>query len=304
MRRCVAILLILALLGVISGCGLEDGLTDAEYAELESYYYEISDILESLDGEETQIALEDVPDYSGSPYVAINGNTPYFEQTDYTTTSFEHYSALDSLGRCGTAYACIGRDLMPTEERGRISQVKPSGWQSVQYDNVDGKNLYNRCHLIGFQLTGENANAQNLITGTRYLNVQGMLPFEDLVADYVKETDHHVLYRVTPAFEGENLVANGVLMEGQSVEDDEVCFCVYAYNVQPGIEINYADGTSRQVADPDGEMTYVLNTGTRKFHDPSCEAVSTISEGNRQEYTGSRESLIAQGYTPCKGCNP
>ena len=179
----------------------------------------------------------------------VNGNIPYFTASDLTSESFEYYSDLDNLGRCGTAYASVGTDLMPTEKRGSISKVKPSGWQISKYDFVDGKYLYNRCHLIGYQLTAENANEKNLITGTRYLNVDGMLPFENLVADYVKETDNHVLYRVTPVFEGDNLVASGVLMEAESVEDegDGVEYCVYVYNVQPGVMINYATGENAAV---------------------------------------------------------
>ena len=181
-----------------------------------------------------QFSVSDIPVFSGAAYAVVNGNIPYFDQSDYSTESFETYSDLDSLGRCGTAFANVGTDLMPTEKRGSIGQVKPSGWQTVKYDFVDGKYLYNRCHLIGFQLTGENANERNLITGTRYMNVDGMLPFENMVADYVKETKNHVLYRVTPVFEGDNLVADGVLMEAESVEDegDGILFCVFVYNVQ------------------------------------------------------------------------
>ena len=205
----------------------------------------------------------------------------------------------------GVAYANVGQDLMPTEDRESISSVTPSGWINREYD---GEYLYNRCHLIGFQLTGENANEENLITGTRYMNVDGMLPFENLVADYVKETDNHVLYRVTPVFEGQNLVASGVQMEAWSVEDEGegVCFNVYVYNVQPGITIDYATGESWQEgAEPQsGETTYILNTNSHKFHDPDCSSVSGMSTANRQEYTGSREDLIAQGYTPCGQCNP
>ena len=194
----------------------------------------------------TTFSVVGVPTYSGSAYVAINGNIPYFTAEDLTTSSFEFYSPLDDLGRCGIAYACIGQDIMPTEDRGSIGQVKPTGWHTVKYDCVDGKYLYNRCHLIGYQLTGENANEENLITGTRYLNIDGMLPFENMIADYIQETNNHVLYRVTPIFEGDNLLASGVLMEGYSVEDtgDDICFCVYAYNVQPGVTINYATGDS------------------------------------------------------------
>ena len=192
-------------------------------------------------------AVEDTrPTYSGSPGMEVNGNQPDFDTSHLDGTSFEVYSPLDALGRCGAAYACVGRDLMPTEERGPIGQVKPSGWQLAKYDCVDGKYLYNRCHLIGYQLTGENANEQNLITGTRYLNVVGMLFFEDLAADYVQETGNHVLYRVTPVFRGLELVARGVQMEAWSVEDNGagVCFNVYCYNVQPGVEIDYATGES------------------------------------------------------------
>ncbi|RHQ36335.1 hypothetical protein DWY84_00750 [Clostridium sp. AF27-2AA] len=195
-------------------------------------------------GANVYVDLAAIPAYSGEPYAVVNGNIPYFTDSDMTSESFEYYSDLDELGRCGTAYSSVGTDLMPTEKRGSISKVKPSGWQVSKYDFVDGKYLYNRCHLIGYQLTAENANEKNLITGTRYLNVDGMLPFENLVADYVKETENHVLYRVTPVFEGNNLVASGVLMEAESVEDagDGVEYCVYVYNVQPGVEIDYATG--------------------------------------------------------------
>lgn len=288
----------------------------------------------------------DVPAYSGEPYTAVNNNEPYFTSDNLTTEAFENYSELDALGRCGVAYANVCLETMPTEKRGSISEVKPTGWHSVKYDNVDGKSLYNRCHLIGYQLTAENANQQNLITGTRYLNVDGMLPFENMVADYVKETDNHVLYRVTPIFTGDNLVADGVLMEGYSVEDegDGICFCVYAYNVQPGITIDYATGdswlssekgnsdsssggnsaVSQSAADKRGTQQaavqtesvketsapvstgteYILNTNTKKFHYPSCSSVKQMKASNKKEYTGSRDDLIAQGYDPCKKCNP
>ena len=193
-------------------------------------------------------SLDSVPAYSQKPYAVINNNIPYFTEADYTTESYEYYSKLDSLGRCGVCIASIGRDLMPSEERGPIGKVRPSGWHTIKYDNIDGNYLYNRCHLIGYQLTGENANTANLITGTRYLNVQGMLPFEDMTADYIKETGNHVLYRATPVFDGDNLVADGVLLEGYSVEDNGagICFNVFCYNVQPGIEIDYATGDSSQ----------------------------------------------------------
>lgn len=188
----------------------------------------------------------DIPEYSGEPYIVLNGNQPNFKEKDLTDVSFEFYSELDSLGRCGTAYANIGQDLMPTEKRGSIGKVKPTGWHTIKYDIVNGKYLYNRCHLIGYQLTAENANEKNLITGTRYMNTEGMLPFENMVADYVKETDNHVLYRVTPVFSGDDLLAKGVRIEGFSVEDrgDGICFHVFVYNVQPGIHIDYSTGES------------------------------------------------------------
>ncbi len=257
-------------------------------------------------------SLFDLPPYDDAPYVTVNDNVPYFTDEDYTANSFESYSDLDSLGRCGVAYACVGADLMPTEDRESISSVKPSGWINAEYD---GQYLYNRCHLIGFQLTGENANEKNLITGTRYMNVEGMLPFENLVADYVKETNNHVLYRVTPIFEGDNLVASGVLMEGYSVEDsgEGVTFCVYAYNVQPGVTIDYATGESAlsgealpqtSGSEEEEEGSYVLNTSSMKFHLPSCSGVESMSASNRQDYTGSRQALLDQGYTPCGICKP
>ena len=262
--------------------------------------------------------LEDLPEYSGEPYVVLNENVPDFPQEDETTNSFERKCPLDALAPCGTAYANIGTDLMPTEERGSIGQVKPSGWQTVKYDCVDGKYLYNRCHLIGYQLSGENANEENLITGTRYLNVEGMLPFEDQVADYVQETNNHVLYRVTPIFEGDNLLASGVVMEAKSVEDDGtgVCFCVYVYNVQPGVVIDYATGASWLEEDVPTSTTqpeetaaaeeshYVLNTSSMKFHLPTCSGVESMSPSNRQDYTGTRQALLEQGYTPCGTCKP
>lgn len=194
------------------------------------------------------ISLTDIPEYSGSPYVEINGNEPLFtEKQKEITESFETYAELDNLGRCGVTFACIGEDLMPTGERGEIGQVKPTGWHTVKYDFVDGRYLYNRCHLIGWQLTGENANRSNLITGTRYMNVDGMLPFENMVDDYIEETGNHVLYRVTPLFVEDELVARGVTIEAYSVEDDGegICFYVYCYNVQPGVRIDYATGKSK-----------------------------------------------------------
>ena len=265
-------------------------------------------------GAEVYVDLAAIPAYSGEPYAIVNGNMPYFTASDLTSESFEYYSDLDNLGRCGTAYASVGTDLMPTEKRGSISKVKPSGWQISKYDFVDGKYLYNRCHLIGFQLTGENANDHNLITGTRYLNTEGMLPFEDQVAEYVKTTDHHVIYRVTPDFHGSELVARGVEMEAASVEDDAIRFHVYCYNVQPGVAIDYAtgeswlsDGASQSETAENTEQadeSYVLNTRNKKFHLPTCSSVADMSESNREDYAGSREKLIQEGYSPCGRCKP
>lgn len=267
------------------------------------------------------LTLADIPKYDSEPYVAVNNNVPFFYKSDLTKKSFESYSKLDKLGRCGKAYACIGTDLMPTEERGSIGSVKPTGWHTVKYDNVDGKYLYNRCHLIGYQLSGENANEKNLITGTRYMNIDGMLPFENMVADYVKETENHVMYRVTPMFSGKNLLASGVLIEGYSVEDkgEGICFNVFCYNVQPGIKINYSDGASSYIGETGSKpaskssttvnsdkksQTYILNTNTKKFHKPSCSSVKQMSEKNKKEYTGNRDDVVSQGYSPCKRCNP
>lgn len=201
---------------------------------------------EDLVNNNSYVSLDAIPAYDGKAYVAVNNNEPFFTDSDMITTAFENYSDLDSLGRCGVAYANICKDIMPTEERGKIGMIKPSGWHTVKYDVIKDRYLYNRCHLIGYQLAGENANPKNLITGTRYLNVEGMLPFENLVADYVNNTGNHVLYRVTPMFSGSNLVANGVLIEAKSVEDNGggILFNVYCYNVQPGVGINYENGDS------------------------------------------------------------
>ncbi|MGN0162682.1 MAG: DNA/RNA non-specific endonuclease [Candidatus Ornithomonoglobus sp.] len=202
--------------------------------------------LVGIDAQYNELTADSFPDYYGDGYIVINDNAPFFDKSELVTEPFEIYSELDSLGRCGAAFANICIDIMPTEKRGDISSVKPSGWHSVEYDFVPGKNLYNRSHLIGYQLAGENANEKNLITGTRYMNATLMLEFENMVADYVEETENHVLYRVTPYFEGDNLVAKGVLMEAESVEDDGdgILFNVFCYNVQDGVIIDYATGES------------------------------------------------------------
>ena len=251
--------------------------------------------------------------YTQETYTVVNGNVPEFAESEITPYSFEYYSELDYLGRCGTAFACIGEDLMPTAERGAIGQIKPSGWNLVKYDIVEGKYLYNRCHLIGYQLSGENANKNNLITGTRYFNTEGMLPFENMVADYVRETKNHVMYRVTPVFEGKNLVAKGVKMEALSVEDagKGISFNVFVNNIQPGIIIDYSDGTSSlddnyiEIHSKDtAEGGYVLNTNTKRFHYASCQSAHSIKEKNRETFLGTKEELAKRGYLPCGVCKP
>lgn len=286
---------------LVSGCeenpnsaALQQGKQAAQESRIESY------------------SLEEIPEYSGSPYVILNNNEPDFTEQDLSNESYEFYSELDELGRCGEAFANIGRDLMPTQKRGSIGKVKPSGWYTVKYENVDGKYLYNRCHLIGYQLTAENANEKNLITGTRYLNIEGMLPFENMVADYIKETENHVLYRVTPVFKGDNLVASGVKMEAKSVEDDGdgICFNIYAYNVQPQVTIEYDTGVSfineetEDVSEINKDVEYILNTNSHKFHLPSCSGVTGIKEENKKVFRGTRSDVIDQGYEACKRCNP
>lgn len=263
--------------------------------------------------------LDGIPAFAGEPYVNINEGQPQFTEDEITTASYEFYSDLDSLGRCGMVMACCGKDLMPTGERGSISNVYPSGWEQAKYDFVDGTYLYNRCHLIGWQLTAEDANERNLITGTRYINIEGMLPFENMVADYIKETGNHVMYRITPIYEGNNLVASGVQMEGYSVEDngEGICFNVYCYNVQPGVEIDYATGVSwlsgetPPVIETDAETDkpqleaegeYVLNIKTKKIHLPTCSSVEDMHPGNRKDYIGETASLLEQGYTTCGSC--
>lgn len=289
------------------------------------------------------LSYRDVPAFEGNPYVYVNDGEPTFtDEQRAAEPGHEHYGELDELGRCTATFAVVGPETQPTEKRGSIGEVRPSGWQMAKYDFVEGKYLFNRCHLLGYQLTGENANERNLITGTRYLNVQGMLPFENAVADYVDATGNHVLMAVMPVFEGSELVARGVHMMAESVEDggEGVAFNVFCYNVQPGVVIDYGTGESMLEEDatplpdvsgaesaPDtasegagageasekgatgsaegkGTTEYVLNTNSKKFHLPSCSSVDQMSPKNREDVEDTRENLIAKGYDPCKRCNP
>lgn len=280
--------------------------------------------------------LASIPNYEGMPFCYLDGNNPSFSEEELTTTAFERYSKLDSLGRCGVCYANVGKEVMPTEERGLIGMLKPTGWSQAKYPgiiNSDPPYLYNRCHLIGFQLTGENANENNLITGTRYMNTEGMLHFENIVANYVASTDNHVLYRVTPIFEGDNLLSSGVEMEAKSVEDNGqgVSFHVFVFNVQPGILIDYSTGNSQvaelslpsyipekdnstesailrtqqaPIEDLHSEYSYVLNKNTHVFHYPTCKSVSTMKEKNKIYSAQTREEIINSGYKSCGNCHP
>jgi DNA-entry nuclease len=306
----------------------------------------ISLLLSILCGCGPVISLNDIPEYTYSAYVEINGNVPFFEDSEITDRSFESYSELDALGRCGVAFACIGIDIMPTEERGEIASITPTGWEYAgvsnnnSYDFIKNGYVYNRCHLIGHQLAGENDNEKNLITGTRYMNLEGMLPFEDMVAEYVKSTKNHVMYRVTPIFHGLDYMAKGVLMEAYSVEDNGrgISFCIYAYNVQPGVTIDYftgvnvangqklpdintdeddrnnvtedtngnnGDSSENNGGSSGGEVCdYVLNTGTKKIHKPDCSSAPKPDSKNYKEFNGTKEELLADNYVPCKICNP
>lgn len=326
-KKLRSLLIVTALVFSFIGCSSSTVVNNKQVVE----NHQETNIEEYTKSEQSNtISLENIPEYNGLPYIELNGNIPKFtDEEKQNTTSFENYSELDSLGRCGVAFANVGKDIMPTEKRGKIGMIKPSGWHTVKYSEViKDKYLWNRCHLIAFMLAGENANQKNLITGTRYLNIDGMLPFENQVADYVKETNNHVLYRVTPIFKDDELVARGVQMEAYSVEDNGsgVCFNIYAYNVQPGVSIDYATGESKlentsetkiseekreevseteeQMSEKKSETTYVLDTNTKKFHKEGCSSLRQMKEENKEMWNGDRDTLLKKGYTPCGNCRP
>ena len=349
---CLATVLLLAV--ALSGCKPAEVYEQASTVKIETDAMSTQEAAtessdagdeKEFDLTEEEFTLSMVPEYSGNAYADINDDIPFFSEDELIAETFQEYWPLDELGRCTGAYACIGPESLPTEPRENISMIEPTGWHSIQYEGIDRGYLYNRCHLIGYQLTGQSANEKNLITGTRYMNVEGMLPFENSVEMYVEGTGNHVLYRVRPYYQGDDLVAAGVLMEAKSIEDPLVQFCAFCYNVQPGIEIDYATGDSRVketassdeilpiVVDPPSEesksitrssengsiteieekdtpseepeeITYILNTNTKKFHQPYCSSVQDIKDKNKRETTQSREEIISQGYQPCKRCNP
>ena len=283
---------LLCLSGLIS-CSITIDLSTDNNGQVIENSNDTNSSTQNTTADSSNITIDNIPAYSGDDYIILNNNVPNFSDSDLTTTSFEEYAPLDDLGRCGVAYSNIGTDIMPTEKRESISSVKPSGWQSVKYDIVEGKYLYNRSHLIGYQLTAENANDRNLITGTRYFNATLMLPYENMVADYIKETNNHVLYRVTPVFEGNNLVATGVQMEAKSVEDngEGIEFNVFVYNVQPGITIDYATGDSAL----SGEE--ITNTSSSSNSNNTSNNSSNTTSSNN---TTSTEEIIIRGNSKSK----
>lgn len=268
---------------LLNGC-VELGINNQDYSEL----------------------LSSIPDYQGESFVILNDNKPLFDEEDLKQESFEHYSMLDYLGRCQEAYAMLGVETLPKSEREDISSIKPTGWNQEEYTFIEGDVLYNRCHLIAHSLSGENANKRNLITGTRYMNIEGMLPFESLVLDYIEDTGHHVLYRVTPIFEDFNMVASGVTIEAKSVEDDKISFYVYIYNVQPGVYIDYSDGDSYRIKEnyDIDDVTYILNTNSHKIHRVYCQSVNDMKDKNKRETSCSLDELISMGYEKCGYCKP
>ena len=352
-----------------TGCSISIGDSSAGNGGSISSTYGGSGSTGSDDARSAQATIADIPAYTGTLCIDINHGTPGFTAQDEARGTFMQFSDLDFEGRCGTAFARIGPDTVSNEKRGDISQVHPSGWVQRKYSFVDDGMLYNRSHLIAHQLCGENANEKNLITGTRTFNAVGMLYYEELVGDYVRSTGNHVLYRVTPLFAANDLVARGVQMEAKSVEDngEAVQFNVFVYNVEPGVAIDYVtgeswessetpqvtskgsatittaaaaradkaaagsvngskadgesssgsdasssgndagDGAGRNSASSQGaseQQDYILNVKNKKFHKPDCSAGPDISSANKQNFTGTRDQLIARGYSPCGICKP
>lgn len=319
LRGLTKTLLLFSVFSTLVGCG-EVGATVSGSVPTPVSGHEVAEaVAESAPSEAAgEIGIADIPEYSGSPYVEVSGNVPSFTDADLSSPA-ETYTPLDPLGRCGSAMAIVSRETMPTEERGSIGMVKPSGWHTVRFDDlISDRYLYNRCHLIGYQLTAENANERNLITGTRYLNVEGMLPFENEVADYVESTGNRVLHRVTPVFVGDELVARGVQMEAKSVEDGGagVSFNVFCYNVQPGIQIDYQTGESRRSQDAVAtgglssiqpsvdQVAYVLNVSSGKFHLPDCPSVGKMADYNKRDVMSTYDEMVVNGYSPCGNCLP
>lgn len=319
----------------ITGCSTPDPKNDGSPADTASL---ITDKADSFaEPVSAEVEAEALPQYTGESSAVLHEDVPLFTEEDKRSITGVVYSNLDELGRCGPAYGRIGPETIPSVQRGTIGDVKPSGWHTVRYDNlIEDRYLYNRCHLIAYQLAGANAEERNLITGTRYLNINGMLPIENKVLDYINGTGNHVLYRVTPVFEGDNLVASGVVMEAWSVEDKgkSIQLCRYLFNVQPGVVIDYSTGDSYEenrysldfpesefeiiqnesdtrsisrqmpVTESTDDITYVLNINTMRFHKPTCPSVEDMKEKNRKYSYSTREELIEQGYKPCGSCNP
>lgn len=333
MRRKFVTLMLAAVLScsmLFAGCqtsngnGPESNLSASSEAVIEEVKNAVSNIPQTQPSKEDTsfappinvsddvYAFVNMPPYTGNATDEVNENIPYFTESDLTTKPFISLSEHDSLGRCGQAYMCASADTMPTEKRGEIGHVKPSGWNQEKYPDVIEESpsyLYNRAHLLMHALSGLNNDNRNLITGTRYFNITAMLPYEEEVCRYVEDTGEHVLYRVTPVYNGNDLVARGVVMEAKSVESDGLQFCVFAHNVQPGIEINYADGSSKRDSDSSDtdvktETTaYIGNRNSKVFHTSDCDSVSKMSDSNKESFA-SREDAVSEGYKPCARCNP
>lgn len=320
MKKYYTLFLTLLLIHVLSACNTnlinEDDVTNNKMPKYEQNIPTTEEPFITDSSTTSGFDISIIPEYNDEAVYIVNNNIPFFTENELTTESYEIYADLDSLGRCGVANACLSKDTMPKngETRGEIGSIKPAGWHTVKYpDVISDLYLYNRCHLIGWQLGAENANKLNLTTGTRYLNVEGMLPYENMVDNYIEQTNNHVMYRITPVFIGDELVCRGILMEAKSVEDDGCIFCVYCYNVQPGIYINYLTGESYQMDNSDSdtnknssetEHNYILNTSSMKIHNINCKYAASIGDKNRCEYTGTINDLINKGYSTCKSCNP